>query len=343
MMEQPVARSLDQAPTVDRLPAAAEYFPLANGRYEVKPGLFRWGTDFGNGNADQQVFQLDHSVAHYRQMKQQARAEALPKYYQTHQYGDDVAQAIAHFIIHRLVTDHPHHFHLTPHGDGCTLHNQLTQETLHFTADYQLQRVDSPDPVTLPPYQDSLDALALQVQEDLAVVSREVDRHWISAIHLCFPNHWAAATKIGQPFAIAHAPVPGMTAMNQRSDAIVHMLITRPPTVRFAWGVSTDTRLNHHPEPPDGIAIADWQGRAFDPAHPRLYLRIERQVCWGLPAVNAFLFTIRTSFRDVQALKRDPVLRSQLGNAVRSMSPAALAYKGLATQQTEILHWLEHS
>lgn len=31
------------------------YFPLATGRYEVKPGLMPFGTDFGNGVLDQQV------------------------------------------------------------------------------------------------------------------------------------------------------------------------------------------------------------------------------------------------------------------------------------------------
>jgi hypothetical protein len=29
----------------------ARYFPIEPGRYEVKPGLFKFGTDFGNGDA----------------------------------------------------------------------------------------------------------------------------------------------------------------------------------------------------------------------------------------------------------------------------------------------------
>jgi dimethylamine monooxygenase subunit A len=29
----------------------ARYFPIESGRYEVKPGLFKFGTDFGNGDA----------------------------------------------------------------------------------------------------------------------------------------------------------------------------------------------------------------------------------------------------------------------------------------------------
>jgi len=30
----------------------ARYFPLESGRYEVKPDLFKFGTDFGNGDAE---------------------------------------------------------------------------------------------------------------------------------------------------------------------------------------------------------------------------------------------------------------------------------------------------
>jgi hypothetical protein len=66
--------------------------------------------------------------------------------------------------------------------------------------------------------------------------------------------------------------------------------------VRFAWGLSTDTPLNHHPEPPMNILPLQWQGRNFDPNNPRLYLRIERQVIWGLPKYEAVLFVIRTYF-----------------------------------------------
>ena len=38
-----------------------DYFPLAEGRYEVKPGLIRFGKDVGGGDADGHVFQIDSS------------------------------------------------------------------------------------------------------------------------------------------------------------------------------------------------------------------------------------------------------------------------------------------
>lgn len=342
-MEQALEHLLDGAPTVEAIANAACYLPLATGRYEVKPGLMRFGTDFGNQQLDQKVFQIDASFAHYRQMKQQARAEQLSKYFRTSQYTAQVAHAIAQFIVQRLVQEHPQQFQLVSHANGFTLHNQLTQETLKLNLDYQLQTVLSPQGEPVPPYGSTLDALAHQVQEDLTVVSRAAPHHWMSAIHLCFPNHWAAAEKIGQPFATVHAPVAEMEAMNRRGAAIVNTMIKHRPAVRFAWGLSTDTRLNHHPDPPDGMAIAQWIGRDFNPHHPRLYLRIERQVIWGFPAVDAALFTIRTYFRDCRAIKQDAQLRSLLCLALRSMSAASLTYKGLAASLAEILRWLEEA
>ncbi|NJP09328.1 MAG: DUF3445 domain-containing protein [Leptolyngbyaceae cyanobacterium RU_5_1] len=339
-MELTVNHLLHEATSIDDLEGAACYFPLANGRYEVKPGLVGFGTDFGNGQADQQVFQIDNGFAHYRQMKLQARAERLDKYYQTHDYSDGAAGAIAHFIIDRLCQEHPDHFQTQPARDGLVFHCQLTGETLSLDANGQLQGVHTQATPVSPPYTSTLDALVLQIQDDLTAVSRVDGHHWVSAIHLCYPNHWSAAAKIGKDFATIHAPVAGMETMNRRAGAIVNTMITRRPAVRFAWGLSTDTRLNHHPESPPNIAASEWQGRHFDPQNPRLYLRIERQVVWGFPEVDAALFTIRTYFRDCRVLKQDSQLRSHLCSAIQSMSPASLTYKGLADSKAEILAWL---
>jgi hypothetical protein len=71
------------------------------------------------------------------------------------------------------------------------------------------------------------------VQEDLAVVCRSADgSNWMSAIHLCYPNYWAAEEKIGKDFATIYAPVAGMEKINRRADAIVHTMIVREPMVR---------------------------------------------------------------------------------------------------------------
>lgn len=340
-MKQAIEQLLEEAKPVEQLDRAACYFPLMNGRYEVKPGLVKFGTDFGNGEADQQVFQLDENFAHYHQMKQLVRRERLSKYFQTCNFSKEVEGVIAQFIVGRLTLDHPQVFQLKQQSNSLALHNQWTGETLVFNPAYELQQAHTLEKTRSLNYLSALDALANQVQEDFTVVSRAAEQHWISAIHLCFPNHWAAEEKIGHAFARVHAPVVGMEAMNRRGAAIVNTMITQQPTVRFAWGLSTDTRLNHHPEPPPIIPAAQWNGRSFNPAHPRLYLRIERQVVWGFPGVNAALFTIRTYFRDCRKLKQDANLRTQLRAAICSMSPESVVYKGLETSQAAIVEWLK--
>lgn len=311
-----------------------------SGRYEVKPGMMPFGTCLGNGQADQQVFQIDDNFTHYRQAKLLARAERLSKYYQTCNYSKAVAGAIARLIINRLTQEHPQYFDcqkLT--SKTVKFHSQLTQETLYLDADWQLQQVQGSQVV--PPYASILDALATQIQEDLTVVCRGSDgSNWLSAVHLCYPNHWSAEEKIGRDFATIHAPVAGMEKINRRGSAIVNTMIDREPMVRFAWGLSTDTRLNHHPKPPPDISVSQWQGRSFDLLHPQLYLRIERQVIWGLPEYEAALFSIRTYFRDCSLVKKDSVLRSKLYAAIQSMTLESLIYKGLVKSKADILQWL---
>lgn len=134
-----------------------------------------------------------------------------------------------------------------------------------------------------------------------------------------------------------------MEKINRQGDAIAHTMITQKPMVRFAWGLSTNTRLNHHPESPPAVSVSQWQGRNFDPQHPQLYLRIERQVIWGLPEYEAALFTVRTYFRDCGVVKKDSILRSKLYAAIQSMTPKSLIYKGLVESKTSILEWLEKS
>ncbi|BAZ24193.1 hypothetical protein NIES4073_50850 [Kalymmatonema gypsitolerans NIES-4073] len=353
MVMQTFADSFFQeAKTVEASSASACYFPLDNGRYEVKPGFIPFGSCLGNGEADKQVFQIDGNFAHYRQVKLLARGERLSKYYQTCNYSHSVAGAltrsglpsgIARLIIDRLTQEHPQYFHSQQLANGdLAFHCQLTGEILYLDANYELRQVETQANQVFPPYASTLDAIAAQVQEDITVICRCDDgSNWLSAVHLCYPNHWSAEEKVGKDFTTIHAPVAGMDKINRRASAIVNTMIVREPMVRFAWGLSTDTRLNHHPEPPANVSINEWLGRQFDRDNPRLFLRIERQVIWGLPEYEAALFTIRTYFRDCTEIKKDTVLRSKLSAGLQSMTPESLVYKGLQESRDKILAWLE--
>jgi len=314
------------------------YFPLEKGQYQVSPGLHAFGTDFGNSNADGLIFQFDGDFDHYRQTKLASRSESLEKYYCKEKLDPHKKSRINQFIIQQLCQESPDLFSCHSQHDQRHLHCSLTDEILVFDSHFNLARTTAGGTG----YTDGLDALAMQIQEDLALVERTQDGlDRIIALHLCFPNHWAAQDKIGKSFLASHAPVPGMEKVNQRVEQLLNSLLHKGPYVRFAWGLATDTNLNHHPLAPEGIDTKLWQGRRFDPDKPELYLRVERQVIYGFPELDAFLFTIRTYFYDVAELKQSPEKRLALQSALQSMSDATLDYKGLRESRPLILDWLQ--
>lgn len=321
----------------ETLPEPASYFPIFRDSYDVSPGLHPFGTGFGNGDADGRVFQLDRDFRRYRAGKLAARSEDLEKYYRIHRYAVAENEVIVRFFIRHLTLDYPELFLWELHPRGGTLQCRLTGERLRFDED--MQRVDGGS--ATPPYRSALDALASQIQEDIAVISARTDgEHWVSALHACLPNYWSPADKIGRTFAEVHAPVPGMDRSRARSRELVDAMIRRGPYVRFTWGLPTDMRLNHHPEPPPGTDPAHWHGRHFDSGAPELYLRAEREVIWGFPEVGTALFTVRTCFTSCDAIRRDTRRRDRLVAALQSMTPEQAAYKGVAASRDEIVRWL---
>jgi hypothetical protein len=313
---------------------AARYFPPASGKYEVKPGLAPLGKDFGNGAADGLIFQVDAGWHEYRAAKEQARAERLDKYYQIREFSPEVAGTVCRFIARRLSEEHPEFFFLDESGGEAALTCALSGEELRF--DQEMQRVAGGN--IAPAYADPFDALASQVQEELAVVRRVQGRDWAAAIHLCFPHRWTAEQKIGLDYVTMHRPVPGIAPFLK--PGMVTNMVLHGPLTRFVWELTTDSRLNHHPEPPPGIDPAAWKHRHFDPKAPQLFLRVEREVFWSFPDLEAALMAIRTSFWDGEEIRKDATLRQPLCAAIESMSPEALCYKGLAESRDDILAWL---
>lgn len=326
--------------TPESLPPVAQYFPPVKGKYEITPGLAALGADFGNGAADAAVFQLDRSFNRYREAKLQSRRERLEKYHCLADYNPLVAAAVVEFVAERLAQEHPDWFRL----EGARLYCRLTGETLEFDQDWQLAGTETAGDGPQPGYASALDALACQIQEDLAVMKIASDGvARACALHLCFPNYWAPEDKIGKDFAAVHKPVPGMDRINQRAAALIRAAIHDGPFVRFAWGLATDDRLNHHPEAPPDWAEDLWQGRQFDPGAPRLYLRVERQVLWGLPKLEAFVFTIRTYLTDCAQLQPGSGRRQALIQALSSMNADSLTYKGLTDSRRDIADWLKET
>lgn len=309
------------------LPPPARYQPFLTGRYDVKPGLRRFGADFGNGPLDQQLFQFDSQFALFRAEKLAARRMDLGRCYVTHDYQPEVDAAVTQFVVSRLCDQHPALFQFDQKQR--MLRCVLTGDSLRFDEAWRL--LDDVRDVT-PPYASSLDALASQLQEDVAVTvaakASEAGGGMLAALHVCLPSHWDPRKKIGGTFAAVHEVVPGIAPVSARQDHFVRQMIEATDgLVRFVWGLQRGSTLNRHPDhklPP----IGDW------------FVRVERQTIWGLPQVNASLFTIRPYLFPAEQVRADEAARNAMVQALRGMSDDAAKYKGLANDREALIAWL---
>ena len=176
------------------------------------------------------------------------------------------------------------------------------------------------------------------IQEDVAVVQLDGEKDWLAAIHLCSPNHWDPRSKIGKPFDAIHTPVPEIGRTVKNYMMMLKMIVDKEPFSRFAWGIATDDRLNHHPEPPPGYDPEEWRGRRVVDENTEFFVRVEKQHLVGLKEVNAFIFTIRTYFYKVAELNAEE--QSALAKAISSMTPASLEYKGMDQFKDQLISLL---
>ena len=318
------------------------YFPLHDGRYAVNPALKPFGHDFGNSDADQKIFQFDTHYFEYRQVKLDARRERLSKYYRTHMLPADTLYSVVRFIIERLTLEHPDKFSVQSQNEKeIALTCALSGETLMFDRKLHFLRSERDSRAPKPDYHDALDALACQIQEDFAIVCKSAfGRDWLSAIHLCMANRWAAEDKIGHSFQQIHQPVAGMKNDRRVSEAMVDAIINKGPYVRFAWGLSIDPRLNHHPRARLNSVESRMPIQRFDPQSPSLFMRVERQTLWPFPEQQAAFFTIRTYLTDCSKIRENIQQNSQLVASINSMTEQQLQYKGIQRDKDNILTWL---
>lgn len=290
------------------------YLPFLSGIYSTAPGLVSTTKAEGHNAL---IFQIDESYLSYLSNKKDCRQESIHKYYCEARLQSETMRNVNQYLVKQFVQEYPQRFSVN-YTDRHFVNN-TTREEFWWNEDWLSTKGNS--------HESLFDALCCQVQEDIAVVQLTNDDDWLTAIHLCSPNHWAPTEKIGRPFSAIHAPVPGMEKTLQHYRRMLESVVhASTPFTRFAWGVATDSRLNHHPIAPPDRDNTNWQGRTHDENNGWL-IRTERQNLIGLTEANAFLFTIRTYFYRVHEL--NPQEKNLLLKALQSMSAEALQYKGL--------------
>jgi hypothetical protein len=178
--------------------------------------------------------------------------------------------------------------------------------------------------------------LSLVFAEDFAIV--DATDGTIPWLAVALPSHWAPETKVGRHFAEVHAPVADNTLLLAASDRLTALVTAPQRWERFVWTITGHPRLHAHPartDPERWPAGADATSIAS-----AAWWRSERQTFIPVPAQRQAVFTILV---DVQPLAQaiTPGARAQrLHDAIESMSPAVLEYRGLGTVRGSLLGWL---
>ena len=175
-------------------------------------------------------------------------------------------------------------------------------------------------------------AFGLRCADDLVVLRRRgPGRATAELLAVAFPSGWPPRRRAGADLPALHGPVADGERLRRASHALSEALLTKGPYRQHVYGFEPDGRLDRDPSAPDAapwgdVPVADW------------WLRVETQTTWPLPHLGRALFLIRPHLLPLSALDADR--RATLHDAIASMSPDALAYKGIGGSRDALLRWL---
>ena len=98
--------------------------------------------------------------------------------------------------------------------------------------------------------------------------------------------------------------------------------------------------MNHRPDA-DHEGDREQTGFEEDAFWMTQFIRVERQTLWGFPELNTAMFTIRPYWYSLTHLMDEPERMRQLASAMQSMTPEAMAYKGMTMTRDALVAFLE--
>lgn len=188
----------------------------------------------------------------------------------------------------------------------------------------------------LPPRWRLAGLLCLAFAEDYAVIDgRSAQIPWIAA---CLPSHWAPRDKVGRHFAEVHGPVADNQVLIAASGHLARLVTGSERWERFVWTVTHRAALQAHPA---HVAASSWPDAAdADALAAMASFRTERQTFIPVADAAQAVFTIHVETVPIADAVATPEHARRLHDAIASMSPAVLAYRGLTPARERLLGWL---
>ncbi|TAG01393.1 MAG: DUF3445 domain-containing protein [Betaproteobacteria bacterium] len=181
---------------------------------------------------------------------------------------------------------------------------------------------------------------AITLQEDFVILKNDGHSLRTEYLSVAFPSRWDPREKLGLDFTAIHAPVADNQMLQAAGSSIMAMAFMKQPMLRHVWLIVPSASLAQHPEQND----YSWSKTLQDPAPllPRLYFRVERQTTWPLLHLDRAVFFIRVMMRSLtDVLRLEPNRAQALREALQSMTPAVVAYRGMTEAMPRLLSELE--
>lgn len=186
----------------------------------------------------------------------------------------------------------------------------------------------------LPEAQRPIALLCLAFEEDFAVIDGATALvPWLA---VCLPSHWAPENKVGRHFGAIHAPVADSATLIAAGESLARLVTSGERWERFVWTLSPDARLHQHP----ARDAWPWPAAETGPMGAAAFFRSERQTFIPVPGTTQAVFTIHVETLRLDDPSFDAGAARRVHDALASMSPAVLAYRGLAEARADLLAWL---
>lgn len=247
--------------------------------------------------------------------------------------GFDAAPAVQALAQHAAV-EHPQAFAVQDNGDATALQLGWSLRAGHLEGTGPAEIGDCLRALPAPWRLAGL--LCLAFAEDFAVIDGSSGH--IPWLAVCLPSRWSPADKVGRHFAEVHAPVADNQILVTASDHLARLVTGHERWERFVWTITPQARLDNHPL---RVAKPPWPDHAdAEQLAAQAFFRTERQTFIPLPAQRLAIFTIHVEVQPLRDAVVSPAQASQLHDALATMSPNVLAYRGLAPARDRLLTWL---